>query len=156
MLWLLCGVSYTQSIASAYDRNSYSASWGNQPLHSVASSMNYSVYGGTVTGTSTTKGTYSASSVHSGISSRPTYRFQSTSTMINSMNMADLRMMDRSGNSLLLSGEDDDEDFPGIGGGDNPIGTIGELPVGEPLVLFVFAFAFIAFRYLRRRKTTKV
>ena len=151
MLWLLCGVSYTQSIASTYDRTSPSASWGYQPLHSVASSMNYSVYGGTAPGTSTTKGTYSASSIHSGISSRPTYRFQSTSTLINSMNMADLRMMDRSGNSLLLSGEDDDEDFPGIGGGDNPIGTIGEQPVGEPLVLLFFALAFLGFRFYRRR-----
>ena len=150
MLWLLCGVSYTQSIASTYDRTSPSASWGYQPLHSAAPSVNSSLYGNTLAGT-TTSGTYTPASSTSGISSRPTYRFQSTSTLINSMNMADLRMMDRSGNSLLLSGEDDDEDFPGIGGGDNPIGTIGEQPVGEPLVLLFFALAFLGFRFYRRR-----
>ena len=156
MLWLLCGVSYTQSIASAYDRTSSSASWGYQPLHSVSSSMNTTVYGGTVTACSTTKGTYSASSIHSGISSQTNYRFQSTSILINSMNMAGPRMIDLNGDNMFLSGEGDDEDFPGFGGDDNPIGTIGEQPIGEPLVLLVFALAFMAFLYLRRRKIAKV
>ena len=44
-------------------------------------------------------------------------------------------------------------------GDDDPTGGgVGEivLPVGEPLVLLFFAFAFIALRYLRRRKTAKV
>lgn len=154
MLWLLCGVSYTQSIASAYNRNSCSASWGYQPLHSVSSSMNTTVYGGTVTACSTTKGTYSASSIHSGISSQPNYRFQSTSILINSMNMAGPRMIDLIGDNMFLSGEDDDEDFPGIGGDDNPIGEVPDpLPIGETpwLIMAVLAAGYIAFRYLRRR-----
>ena len=154
MLWLLCGVSYTQSIASAYNRNSCSASWGYQPLHSVSSSMNTTVYGGTVTACSTTKGTYSASSIHSGISSQPNYRFQSTSILINSMNMAGPRMIDLIGDNMFLSGEDDDEDFPGIGGDDNPIGEVPDpLPIGETpwLIMAVLAAGYIAIRYLRRR-----
>ena len=143
MLWLLCGASYTLSIASAYDRTSPSASWGYQPLHSAAPSVNSSLYGNTLAST-TTSGTYTPASSTSGTSSWPAIRFQSTSVLINSSDKFGQRIMDR-GDNLMMSDPWGDDDPTG--------GGVGEIiqPVGEPLVLLFFALAFLGFRYYRRR-----
>ena len=141
MLWMLCGVSYTLSIASAYDRTSSSASWGYQPLPSVAS-----VSGMPVNGTPVFSGTYSAASAQIGSYDKPNYFFRSTSAFRNSSDIGGMRIT-KSGAVLMRSGwgdPDDDEDMP--------IGTTPVTPVGEPLILLFFALAFFGVRYYRRRK----
>jgi hypothetical protein len=145
MLWMLCGASYTLSIASAYDRTSSSASWGYQPLHSAAPSVNSSLYGSTLAGT-TTSGTYTPSRVQSGLFSKPTYQFSSTSPYLDASNVGGTPIL-MSGGGMMRSGwggdPNDDEDMP--------IGTTPVTPIGEPLVLLFFALAFLGFRYYRRR-----
>ena len=120
MLWLLCGVSHTQSVAYAYDRTSSSASWGYQPLRSIAPS---------------------------GTSAKPTYTFHTTSAYINCSKKSDYRMIINN-NPLLSSGSGDDDDFPGFGDDDLPIGDLSEeeLPLGEPLVLLAFALVYLGLR----------
>ena len=141
MLWMLCGASYTLSIASAYDRTSSSASWGYQPLSSVASAS-----GMPVNGTPVFSGTYSAASAQIGSYDKPNYFFRSTSAYRNSSDIGGMRIT-KSGAVLMRSGwgdPDDDEDMP--------IGTTPVTPVGEPLILLFFALAFFGVRYYRRRK----
>ena len=142
MLWMLCGASYTLSIASAYDRTSPSASWGYQPLHGSTMSVNSSVYGGTLAGGTTITGTYTPASVQSGLFSKPTYQFSSTSPYLDASNVGGTRILMSEG-GMMRSIWDDEPTGPGI----------GELeePVGEPLVLLFFALAFLGFRYYRRR-----
>ena len=141
MLWMLCGASYTLSIASAYDRTSSSASWGYQPLPSVASAS-----GMPVNGTPVFSGTYSAASAQIGSYDKPNYFFRSTSAYRNSSDIGGMRIT-KSGAVLMRSewgDPDDDEDMP--------IGTTPVTPVGEPLILLFFALAFFGVRYYRRRK----
>ena len=139
MLWMLCGASYTLSIASAYDRTSSSASWGYQPLPSVAS-----VSGMPVNGTPVFSGTYSAASAQIGSYDKPNYFFRSTSAYRNSSDIGGMRIT-KSGAVLMRTDPWSDEpDGPGIG-------EI-ELPVGDPLILLFFALAFLGVRYYRRRK----
>ena len=149
MLWMLCGASYTLSIASAYDRTSPSASWGYQPLSSVASAS-----GVPVNGTPVFSGTYSAASAQIGSYDKPNYFFRSTSAYRNSSDIGGMRIT-KSGAVLMRSiwdeepGEGDDP----FGEGENPIGTVDDpLPVGDPLILLFFALAFFGVRYFRRRK----
>ena len=137
MLWMLCGASYTLSIASAYDRSSSSASWGYQPLSSVASAS-----GVPVNGTPVFSGTYSAASAQIGSYDKPNYFFRSTSAYRNSSDIGGMRIT-KSG-AVLMRTDPWDPDGPGIG-------EI-ELPVGDPLVLLFFALAFLGIRYYRRRK----
>ncbi len=149
MLWMLCGASYTLSIASAYDRTSSSASWGYQPLHGSDMSVNSSVYRGTLTGGTTAAGIYSPASVRSGLFSKPTYQFSSTSAYLNSSNVGGRGLL-MSGGGMMRSVSDEKPDP--FGEGENPIGTVDDpTPVGEPLVLLFFAIAFLGFRYYRRR-----
>lgn len=126
MLWLLCGVSYTQSIASAYDRNTSSQGWGYQPLQTSSSTTGYTAsYGGTTT----RGGTYSASSLHSSLSERPTFHFQSTSILISPSDMEPMQMM--GGNALLSSIWDDEPTGPGTGEVEDP------MPIGDTPWLFM-------------------
>ncbi len=127
MLWMLCGASYTLSIASAYDRTSSSASWGYQPLPSVASASGMPVNGTPV--------------FQIGSYDKPNYFFRSTSAYRNSSDIGGMRIT-KSG-AVLMRTDPWDPDGPGIG-------EI-ELPVGDPLVLLFFALAFLGFRYYRRR-----
>ena len=142
MLWMLCGASYTLSIASAYDRTSPSASWGYQPLHGSTMSVNSSVFGGTLAGGTTITGTYTPAIVQSGLFSKPTYQFSSTSAYLDASNVGGTRILLSEG-GMMRSIWDDEPDGPGL----------GELeePVGEPLILLFFALAFLGFRYYRRR-----
>lgn len=142
MLWMLCGASYTLSIASAYDRTSPSASWGYQPLHGSTMSVNSSVFGGTLAGGTTITGTYTPASVQSGLFSKPTYQFSSTSAYLDASNVGGTRILMSEG-GMMRSIWDDEPTGPGQ----------GEIfvPVGEPLVLLFFALAFLGFRYYRRR-----
>lgn len=141
MLWMLCGASYTLSIASAYDRNASSQSWGYQPIQTLSSTTGYTPsYGGTTT----RGGTYSASSLHSSLAERPTFHFQSTSVLINSFNAGQMQMM--SSNDIMRDswGNPDDEE-------DMPIGTTTPTPIGEPLVLILFAVLFGYVKFFRSR-----
>ena len=142
MLWMLCGASYTLSIASAYDRTSPSASWGYQPLHGSTMSVNSSVFGGAIAGGTQITGTYSAASSRTNALTKPTYQFSSTSPYLNASNMGGVRIT-MSGGDVMRSDPWGEPDGPGI----------GELeePIGEPLVLLFFALAFLGFRYYRRR-----
>ena len=142
MLWLLCGASYTLSIASAYDRTSSSASWGYQPLHGSDMSVNSSVYGGAIAGGTQISGTYSAASSRTNALTKPTYQFSSTSAYLDASNVGGTRILMSEG-GMMRSIWDDEPDGPGL----------GELeePVGEPLILLFFALAFLGFRYYRRR-----
>lgn len=142
MLWMLCGVSYTLSIASAYDRTSPSASWGYQPLHGSTMSVNSSVYRGTIAGGTTITGTYTPASVRSGLVSKPTYQFSSTSPYLNASNMGGVRIT-MFGGDVMRSDPFGEPEGPGIGE--------MEEPIGEPLVMLFFALAFLGFRYYRRR-----
>ena len=133
MLWLLCGASYTQSIASAYDRNTSSQGWGYQPLQTSSSTTGYTAsYGGTMT----TGGTYSASSLHSSLSERPTFHFQSTSILISPSDMEPMQM--RSGNALLSSIWDDEPTGPGTGEVEP---KEVDMPVGDTPWLFLLLLA---------------
>lgn len=100
MLWMLCGASYTLSIASAYDRNTSSQGWGYQPLQTSSSTTGYTAsYGGTMT--------------TGRVAERPTFHFQSTSILISHSDMEPMQM--RGGNALLSSIWDDEPTEPGTG-----------------------------------------
>lgn len=88
MLWMLCGVSYTLSIASAYDRNTSSQGWGYQPLQTSSSTTGYTA-------------------------ERPTFHFQSTSILLSPSDMEPMQMM--GGNALLSSIWDGEPTEPGMG-----------------------------------------
>ena len=146
MLWMLCGASYTQSVASAYDRTSPSASWGYQPLH-VSSSVNSSVYGRTVPGGRTVSGAYSSSNICSRSMTQPSYQFASTSVYLDGSRF-DRPQKTLSSGALLGSGwgDPDDDDSES-----QPIGSVTPTPVGSPLILLAFAILYIAFRQKRKK-----
>ena len=124
MLWLLCGASYTQSIASAYDRNTSSQGWGYQPLQTSSSTTGYTAsYGGT-----TTRG---------GVAERPTFHFQSTSILISPSDMEPMQM--RGGNVVLMGNSWSDENDPNEPG----MGEVVEdpMPIGDTPWLFLLLLA---------------
>lgn len=129
ILWLLCGGCHTASMVYAYERTSTSVSWGYQPVHSAQYS------------------TMSTSAV-----STPGCHFQSTSVYINHTPITDHRSM-VGRHYMRMSDDDDDDGFPDEGEG-YPIGTLPdpEAPVGEPLILLVFAVLYLAIGLFRRRK----
>ena len=130
MLWMLCGASYTLSIASAYDRNTSSQGWGYQPLQTSSSTTGYTAsYGGTTT----RGGTYSASSLHSSFAERPTFHFQSTSILISPSDMEPMQM--RGGNVVLMGNPFDEPTGPGMGE------LEPEMPVGDVPWLFLLLLA---------------
>ena len=132
MLWMLCGVSYTLSIASAYDRNTSSQGWGYQPLQTSSSTTGYTAsYGGTMT--------------RGRVAERPTFHFQSTSILISPSDMEPMQM--RGGNALLSSIWDDEPTEPGMGE------LEPEMPVGDTpwLFLLLLAVGYIALRSRRAK-----
>ena len=134
MLWMLCGVYHTSSIASAYDRNTSSQGWGYQPLQTSSSTTGYTAsYGGT-----TTTGR---------VAERPTFHFQSTSILISHSDMEPMQM--RGGNALLSSTWD------GPGEEDDPTGVVPDnMPVGDTpwLFLLLLIAGYLAYRlHIKKR-----
>ena len=144
MLWMLCGASYTLSVASAYDRNTSSQGWGYQPLQTSSSTTGYTAsYGGTTT----RGGTYSASSLHSSLAEKPAFHFQSTSIMISHPDVERMQMM--GGNALLSSIWDEEPTDPGIGE------TVDTMPVGDtPWILMLLLVT--AYYLIKRYRTKKI
>ena len=132
MLWMLCGASYTLSIASAYDRNTSSQGWGYQPLQTSPSTTGYTAsYGGTMT--------------TGRVAERPTIHFQSTSILISPSDMEPMQMM--GGNALLSSIWDDQPSGPGTGELEDPT-PVGDIPWIFLLLLIV---GYIALRSRRAK-----
>ena len=146
MLWMLCGASYTLSVASAYDRTSPSASWGYQPLQTSSSTTGYTAsYGGTMT----TGRVYSASSLHSSLAEKPTFHFQSTSILISHPDMERMQMM--GGNALLSSIWDEEPDGPGMG----EVVEEDPMPIGDtPWILMLLLTA--GYYLIKRYRTKKI
>ena len=133
MLWMLCGASYTLSIASAYDRNTSSQGWGYRPLQTSPSTTGYTAsYGGTMT--------------TGRVAERPTFHFQSTSILISHSDMEPMRMI--GGNALLSSTWDDEPTEPGMG--ELPVDT----PVGDTpwLFLLLLIAGYLAYRQEQAKK----
>ena len=119
MLWMLCGASYTLSVAYAYDRTSPSASWGYQPLQTSSSTTGYTAsYGGT-----TTTGR---------VAERPTFHFQSTSILISPSDME--RMQMKGGDVVLMGDSWGEPTEPGVGELEDEV----DMPVGDtPWILML-------------------
>lgn len=145
LLWMLCGVCHTQSVASAATyTQQYASSWGYRPLYSTAASAQTKVVGSGFGHASATtyQGTYSTASAAVVATSAPTYSFRSTSVYIPAARGVGQPVV-LTENAAYSSPFNPDED--------DPIGTVTPQPVGEPLVLLFFALAFLGFRYYRRR-----
>lgn len=127
MLWLLCGASYTQSIASAYERTTPSASWGYQPL----STMNGSNYHATTA---------------PGRSDFPVLRFRSTSAYADKFDMQSTPLM---GGDVVLMGDfwTDEPTEPGTGEVEEDPMPIGDTPW---LFMLILAAGYLAFRYRKK------
>lgn len=126
MLWLLCGASYTQSIASAYDRNTSSQGWGYQPL----STMNGSNYHAT---TAPARSDF------------PVVRFRSTSAYADKFDMQYTPLM--GGGDVVLMGDPWGEpDDPGLGELED------QMPIGDTpwLFMLILAAGYLAFRYRKK------
>jgi hypothetical protein len=146
MLWMVCGASYTQSVASAATYTpQYASSWGYRPLHSTAASAQTKVVGSGFGHASATtyQGTYSTASAAVVATSAPTYSFRSTSVYIPAARGVGQPV-------ILTEGAAYSSPFDFDPDAENPVGEVS-LPVGEPLVLLFFALAFLGFRYYRRR-----
>ena len=133
MLWMLCGASYTLSIASAYDRNTSSQGWGYRPLQTSPSTTGYTTsYGGTMT--------------TGRVAERPTFHFQSTSILISHPDMERMKMM--GGNALLSSIWDEEPTDPGIGE------TEDTTPIGDTpwLFLLLLSAGYLIYRKVQQRE----
>ena len=128
MLWLLCGASYTQSIASAYDRNTSSQGWGYQPL----STMNGSNY---------------HAATAPARSDFPVLRFRSTSAYADKFDMQYTPLM--GGDVVLMGNPWDEPTDPGIGETEDPM-PIGDTPW---LFLLLLSAGYLAFRYRKKIRT---
>lgn len=145
MLWMVCGVCHTQSVASAATYTpQYASSWGYRPLYSTAASAQTKVVGSGFGHASAT--TYQGISSTAGAAvvatSAPTYSFRSTSVYIPAARGVGQPVVLTENAAYSSPFNPDEED---------PIGTVTPQPVGEPLVLLFFALAFLGFRYYRRR-----
>ena len=153
MLWMLCGVCHTPSVAYADNRTPQSASsWGYQPLHSVSASQVHVVgcgggAGGGIAGNggSAYRASYSPASASVAMPSMPSYNFQTTSAYRTNAG-ASAQPVVLAENAAYSSPFDPTDE-------DDPIGTVTPQPVGDApwLVMLLFAAGFIAFRYSRRR-----
>ena len=153
MLWMLCGVCHTQSVAYADNRTPQSASsWGYKPLHSVPASQVHVVgsgggAGGGIAGNggSAYRASYSPASASVAMSSMPSYNFQTTSAYRTNAGASAQPVVLAEGAAYSSPFDPTDED--------DPIGTVTPQPVGDApwLVMLLFAAGFIAFRYSRRR-----
>ena len=126
MLWLLCGASYTQSIASAYDRNTSSQGWGYQPL----STMNGSNY---------------HAMTAPARSDFPVLRFRSTSAYADKFDMQYTPLM-MGGDVVLMGNSWEEPDGPGVGELEE------EMPLGDTpwLFLLLLSAGYLAFRYRKK------
>ena len=134
MLWMLCGVYHTSSIASAYDRNTSSQGWGYQPLQTSSSTTGYTAsYGGTMT--------------TGRMAERPTFHFQSTSILISHSDVDRMQMM--GGNALLSSIWDDEPTGPGTGEVEPE-----DMPVGDTpwLFLLLLIAGYLTYRQEQAKK----
>ena len=143
MLWLLCGASYTQSIASAYDRNTSSQGWGYQPLSTMNGSNYHAMTAPGIYGTTTTSRT--TKNPLSGRSDFPVLRFRSTSAYADKFDMQSTPLM--SGGDVVLMGNSWEEpDGPGLGELEDPM-PIGDTPW---LFLLLLSAGYLAFRYRKK------
>lgn len=142
MLWLLCGASYTQSIASAYDRNTSSQGWGYQPLSTMNGSNYHAMTAPGTYGTTTTSRT--TKNPLSGRSDFPVLRFRSTSAYADKFDMQSTPLM--GGGDVVLMGNPFDPDGPGVGELGDPM-PIGDTPW---LFMLILAAGYLAFRYRKK------
>ena len=145
MLWLLCGASYTQSIASAYDRNTSSQGWGYQPLSTMNGSNYHAMTAPGTYGTTTTSRT--TKNPLSGRSDFPVLRFRSTSAYADKFDMQYTPLM---GGEVVLMGNPFDPDGPGVGELEEDPMPIGDTPW---LFLLLLSAGYLAFRYRKKIRT---
>ncbi len=146
MMWMLWGVCLTASAVSYNSQkpmytsfanhrtiqstqSSRADSWGYRPVRSIAPVND---------------------SYQKDAASR--YQFQSTSILLTSDDNSPFGTTYRPGlRRSPWDDEGDDTEDP-LDPEDNPTGTVDDpLPVGSPLILLLFAFAFFGFSYYRRR-----
>ena len=141
MLWMLCGASYTLSVAYAYDRTSPSASWGYQPVYKSVS------YGSTPYMGSTTTTT---SSVYTGIGSSVTLNYNFKTTSVYLVSNARYQRMYRSGEMVVYGSLDGPPDGLGVGEVED---EEDPMPVGDTpwLFLLLLAVGYIALRSRRAK-----
>ncbi len=146
MLWVLCGVCHTQSVASAATYTpQYASSWGYRPLYSTAASAQTKVVGSGFGHASATtyQGTYSTASAAVVATSAPTYSFRSTSVYIPAARGVGQPVVLAEGAAYSSPFDPTDED--------DPIGTVTPQPVGDaPWILF--ALLSLAYAGIKLRK----
>lgn len=155
MLWMLCGVCHTQSVASAATYTPQAASsWGYKPLHSVSASQVHVVgcgggAGGGIAGNggSAYRASYSPASASVAMPSMPSYNFQTTSAYRTNAG-ASAQPVILAENAAYSSPFDPDED--------DPIGTVTPQPVGDApwLLLLLLVAGYVLFPPMRRSMTS--
>ena len=144
MLWMLCGASYTQSIASAYDRNTSSQGWGYQPLSTMNGSNYHAMTAPGTYGTTTSRTTKNPLA---GRSDFPVLRFRSTSAYADKFDMQYTPLM---GGEVVLMGDPFDPDGPGMG--EVEVEEEDPMPIGDTpwLFLLLLSAGYLAFRYRKK------
>jgi hypothetical protein len=106
---------------------------------------NYAQTGGSRTA-SGLEDQWAMTNLHDQTATAPSYQFRSTSPYTAKVNATSTVRIPSYAPSGLRRGPWDPPE-------DNPIGVLPDAaPIGEPLILLLFALAFVAFRYYRRRK----
>lgn len=156
MLWLLCGVCHTQSVAYAATYTPQSASsWGYKPLHSVSASQVHVVGsgggagGGAVgNGGSAYRGSFSPASASVAMPSIPSYNFQTTSAYRTNAGASAQPVVLAEGAAYSSPFDPTDED--------DPIGTVTPQPVGDApwLLLLLLVAGYVLFPPMRRSMTS--
>jgi hypothetical protein len=149
MLWLLCGASYTQSIASAYDRNTSSQGWGYQPLSTMNGSNYHAMTAPGIYGTTTTSRT--TKNPLSGRSDFPVVRFRSTSAYADKFDMQSTPLMG-GGDVVLMGNSWSDENDPNEPGMGEVVEEEDPMPIGDTpwLFMLILAAGYLAFRYRKK------
>lgn len=143
MLWMLCGVCHTQSVASAATYTpQYASSWGYRPLHSTATTQTKVVGSGFGHASATTyQGIYSTANAAVAASSVPAYTFRTTSLYITSSGASGSMYSAPTGSGPLRTSSWTDED--------NPIGEVPDpAPLGDApwLLLLLLVAGYVLFR----------
>lgn len=155
MLWLLCGVCHTQSVAYAVNRTTpqSASSWGYKPLHSVSASQVHVVGsgggagGGAVgNGGSAYRASYSPASASVAMPSMPSYNFQTTSAYRTNAGASAQPVVLAEGAAYSSPFDPTDED--------DPIGTVTPQPVGEPFIMLLLALLMSFVIYIKKRATS--
>lgn len=142
MLWMLCGASYTLSVAYAYDRTSPSASWGYQPVYKSVS-YDCTPYAAPTT---TTSSAYRAL----GTSVTLNYNFKTTSVYL--VSNARYQRMYRSGEMVVYGSLDGPPDGPGVGELED---EEDPMPIGDtPWILMLLLVT--AYYLIKRYRTKKI